>query len=64
MLHISFHALAISISTAVYMIAIKRSSILFSVILSWLVLKEGDIRYRGLGALLMFVGMIFIILLG
>ena len=64
MLHISFHALAISISTAVYMVAIKRSSILFSVFLSWLVLKEEDIRYRGLGALLMFVGMIFIILLG
>ena len=64
MLHISFHALAISISTAVYMVAIKRSSILFSVLLSWLVLKEEDIRYRGLGALLMFVGMIFIILLG
>ena len=64
MIHISFHGLAISLSTAVYMVAVKRSSILFSVFLSWLVLKEEDIRYRGLGALLMFVGMIFIILLG
>lgn len=64
MLHISFHALAISISTAVYMIAVKRSSILFSVLLSWLILKEEDIRYRGLGALLMFAGMIFITLFG
>jgi drug/metabolite transporter (DMT)-like permease len=64
MVHISFHGLGIAISTAVYMIAVKRSSILFSVILSWLILKETDIRYRGLGTLLMFVGMIFITLLG
>lgn len=64
MVHISFHGLGIAISTAVYMVAVKRSSILFSVILSWLILKETDIRYRGLGTLLMFVGMIFITLLG
>lgn len=64
MIHISFHGLAIAISTAVYMVAVKRSSILFSVLLSWLILKEGDIRYRGLGTLLMFIGMIFITLLG
>lgn len=64
MIHISFHALAISISTAVYMVAVKRSSILFSVLLSWLLLKERDIHYRGLGTLIMFVGMIFITLLG
>ena len=64
MIHISFHGLAISISTAVYMVAVKRSSILFSVLLSWYILKEADIRYRGLGTLLMFVGMLFIILFG
>ena len=64
MIHISFHGLAIAISTAVYMVAIKRSSILFSVLLSWFILKEGDIRYRGFGTLLMFGGMLFISLLG
>ncbi len=64
MVHISFHGLAIAISTAVYMVAVKRSSILFSVLLSWFILKEADIRYRGLGSLLMFTGMLFIILLG
>jgi drug/metabolite transporter (DMT)-like permease len=64
MVHISFHGLAIAISTAVYMIAVKRSSILFSVLLSWFILQEADIRYRGLGSLLMFTGMLFIILLG
>ena len=64
MIHISFHGLAIAVSTAVYMVAVKRSSILFSVLLSWWILKEADIRYRGLGTLLMFAGMLFITLLG
>lgn len=64
MIHISFHAMAISISTAVYMVAVKRSSILFSVLLGWLILKESDIHYRGIGTLLMFAGMLFITLLG
>ncbi len=64
MVHISFHGLAIAMSTAVYMVAVKRSSILFSVLLSWLILKEKDIRYRGLGTLLMFAGMLLISLLG
>ena len=64
MVHISFHGLAIAISTAVYMVAVKRSSILFSVLFSWLILKEADIRYRGLGTLLMFAGTLFITLLG
>jgi drug/metabolite transporter (DMT)-like permease len=64
MIHISFHGLAISISTAVYMVAVKRSSILFSVLLSWLVLKEAAISYRGLGTLLMFTGMLLITVFG
>jgi drug/metabolite transporter (DMT)-like permease len=64
MVHISFHGLAIASSTAVYMVSVKRSSILFSVLLSWFILKETDIRYRGLGTLLMFAGMLFITLLG
>jgi drug/metabolite transporter (DMT)-like permease len=64
MIHVSCHGLAIAISTAVYMVAIKRSSILFSVLMSWLILKEEDIRYRGFGAILMFTGMLFISVLG
>lgn len=64
MVHISFHSLAISVSTAAYMVAVKRSSILFSVLLSWFLFKEADFKYRGLGTLLMFVGMLFIMLLG
>lgn len=64
MTHITFHGLAIAISTAVYMVAVKRSSILFSVLLSWLVLKEADLRYRGIGTILMFLGMLCITILG
>jgi drug/metabolite transporter (DMT)-like permease len=64
MLHISFHSLAIVTATAVYMVSVKRSSILFAVLLSWIILKEANIKYRGLGTLLMFIGMLFITLLG
>ena len=64
MIHISYHGLAISISTALYMVAVKRSSILFTVLLSWYILKEVDIQYRGLGSMLMFVGMLLIIFFG
>jgi uncharacterized membrane protein len=64
MVHISFHGLALAISTAVYMVAVKRSSILITVLLSWFILKEENIRYRGLGTLLMFAGILFITFLG
>ena len=63
-IHVSCHGLAITISTAVYMVAIKRSSILFSVLMGWLILKEEDIKYRGIGTILMFMGMLFISILG
>jgi len=63
-IHISCHGLAITLSTAVYMVAIKRSSILFSVLMGWLILKEEDIKYRGIGTILMFIGMLFISILG
>lgn len=62
--HVSCHGLAIALATAVYMIAIKRSSILFSVILSWIILKEGGIKNRGLGVLCMFGGVVLITVYG
>ncbi|MBW2109053.1 MAG: DMT family transporter [Deltaproteobacteria bacterium] len=63
-LHVLFHAIAISMVKAIYMIAVKRSSILFSVVYGWLLFHESDIRNRMLGALLMFVGVACIMLLG
>ena len=63
-LHALFHCLAINMIEAVYMIAVKRMSILFSVVYGWILFKESDIGARMLGALLMFAGVLFIILLG
>ncbi|MBE9520764.1 MAG: EamA family transporter, partial [Proteobacteria bacterium] len=40
------------------------SSILFTVLMSWLILKEEDSKYRILGTILMFTGMLFISILG
>lgn len=64
LIQVSFHCLAISQVTAAYMIAAKRSSILVSVFLSWLILKEGNILTRGFATLLMFGGILCITLLG
>ena len=63
-LHILLHVLAISMIEAVYMISVKRMSILFAVIYGWLLFKETDIKSRMLGAVLMFLGIIVITLLG
>jgi drug/metabolite transporter (DMT)-like permease len=63
-LHVLCHTLAISMVEAVYMISVKRMSILFSVVYGWLVFKETDIRHRFMGAFLMFLGVLGITLLG
>lgn len=63
-LHVLFHSLSISMVEAVYMIAVKRMSILFSVGYGWVLFKETDIGARVLGALFMFAGVVSIILLG
>ncbi|MEA2082842.1 MAG: DMT family transporter [Thermodesulfobacteriota bacterium] len=62
-IHVGCHGLAVALATAVYMIAVKRSSILFTVLLGCLILKEDRIRTRGPGALLMFLGVILITVL-
>lgn len=64
MAHISFHCLAITLATAAYMIAVKRSSILISVMLGWLLLREEEMLSRGIGTVTMFCGMLLISLLG
>ena len=64
MVHVSCHAMAIALATAAYMIAVKRISILISVLLSWIILKEGERWTRGLGTVCMFCGVLLITLLG
>jgi drug/metabolite transporter (DMT)-like permease len=63
-LHVGCHGLAIALSTAVYMVAVKRSSIVFSVLLSWLFLHEEQAAVRSLATLLMFSGVLLIAFLG
>lgn len=60
----TFHGLSIALTAAVYMVAVKRTSILFGVLGGWLVLKEENRGWRGLGSLCMFGGVLLITLLG
>lgn len=62
--HVLCHVLAISMIKAVYMISVKRTSVLFSVVYGWLLFKESEISNRILGAFLMFLGVVCISLLG
>lgn len=50
------HFKAISMIQAPYMIAVKRTSLLFSVLYGGIVLKEENMRFRLLGALVMLIG--------
>lgn len=62
--HIAGHALAISMITAAYMIAVKRTSIFFTVLLGGLLFKEDQLAKRLMGTLLMVLGVICITLFG
>jgi len=55
-----FHCIAISMTDAAYMIAVKRSSLFFAVIYGAVVFKETNIKERLLGASVMFLGIILI----
>ncbi len=61
-IHVAFHGLAIMLTKAAYMVSVKRSSILLTVLLSWLFLKEEKIIARSSGAFLMFLGIVLIVL--
>ncbi len=56
------HMWAISIAPAAYMIAVKRMSVLFGVIMGGWVFKEEDIKNRLLGAAFMVIGVFLIAL--
>jgi drug/metabolite transporter (DMT)-like permease len=60
--HILFHGFAISMTKAVYMISIKRLSIVFGVIYGGLVFNEENIPVRLAGTLIMFFGAALILL--
>ena len=62
--HVLFHCLAIVLTKAVYMIAVKRLSILVGVIYGRIWFQENDFRQRLLGATMMIAGSGLILILG
>lgn len=62
--HAVLHGFAISMAKAAYMIAIKRLSILFSVLLGGILFNERAIRTRFIGATLMICGAAVIVVKG
>lgn len=63
-LMVIFHVLAIILTDVAYMIAIKRTSLLFSVIYGRIIFKEKGFRERLLGSLMMVAGVVIISILG
>lgn len=58
------HMTAISLVTAAYMVAVKRLNGLFSVLIGWRWLKEGDILVRLIGAFFMGTGAALLAIFG
>lgn len=56
------HYVAISLTDVAYMISVKRSSLLFSVIYGWLLFREISISERLIGSVLMIAGVVAITL--
>jgi uncharacterized membrane protein len=61
-LMMAFHYLAIQKAPVSYMISVKRTSLLFAVLYGWIVFREGLIRFRLAGGLVMLGGIWFIYL--
>jgi len=59
-LMVIFHVLAIILTDVAYMIAVKRTNLLFSVLYGHLIFKEGRIRQRILGSGMMLFGVTMI----
>ncbi|MFH1076876.1 MAG: DMT family transporter [Pseudomonadota bacterium] len=57
------HVSAVVMVEAIYMVAVKRISILITVIYGWAILKEVKITQRLAGSFLMFIGVVCIVLL-
>ena len=54
------HFVSLGMAPAAYMISVKRLSMVFGVMLGWLVFREEHIRYRLFGASVMVVGSFFL----
>jgi drug/metabolite transporter (DMT)-like permease len=63
-LHALFHGWAVSLTKVVYMISVKRLSILIGVLFGGLFFKEENIPIRAAGTLLMLAGAVIIMIIG
>jgi len=59
---IMFHMLAMSMTNVAYMISVKRTSLLFSILYGHLLFKEEKIAEKAIGGTIMLVGFLLIIL--
>jgi uncharacterized membrane protein len=59
---IFFHMIAVSMSNVAYMVSIKRTSLLFSVVFGHFLFKEEKITEKAIGAVIMFIGFVWIVL--
>lgn len=60
---VAAHFSALHLTKVAYMISVKRTSLIFSVIYGWLLFKEEHIKERLLGGVVMVIGVILITLL-
>jgi uncharacterized membrane protein len=58
------HVVAVSLTEVAYMVAVKRTSLLISVLYGCLVFREGRLGERAAGALMMVAGFAVIVTLG
>jgi drug/metabolite transporter (DMT)-like permease len=56
------HFIALSLTDVVYMISVKRTSLVFSVIYGWLFFSEENIKERLIGSIIMITGVVLIVL--
>jgi drug/metabolite transporter (DMT)-like permease len=63
-LMVFFHMIAVKLTLVSYMIAVKRTSLLFSIILGLLFLKESGVKQKLLGGVLMIAGIALIAVFG
>jgi drug/metabolite transporter (DMT)-like permease len=58
------HVIAVSLTEVAYMVAVKRTSLLISVLYGCLLFREGRLAQRGTGALMMFAGFVIVVVAG
>ncbi len=63
-LMVATHVIAVSLTEVAYMVAVKRTSLLISVLYGCILFREGALAERTTGALLMFLGFVIVVVAG